>query len=240
MRMSEPRVRIVFVIDSTLIYTPYLPCRQQVETSNTGPILAFARIQPFGSEKFSSLGKVFSRQATESVNCENSSVSFVMKYCAITTTFKNPAPIQNMLNLSCCDNFSIRSPYLCKKIFLCRIISIQKHVCHDHTWHKRGTRLSSHNGFLRSIMKGFIFFTHFCDCSVKTEQIYRLIGQTTVVIVSWSAHQRIDNFPPPLLCLTDLWTMDSWLEGLGVRFLRVSPSSFPPFCPIHLVDYLHW
>ena len=40
-------------------------------------------------------------------NCENSAVSFVMKYCPISTTFRNPASIQNLLNLSCCDNFSI-------------------------------------------------------------------------------------------------------------------------------------
>ena len=69
--------------DSILISTPCLPCRQQVVTSNTGPILVFPRIQPFGSDVSSSLGKVYSRQATESVNCENSSVSFVMKYCPI-------------------------------------------------------------------------------------------------------------------------------------------------------------
>ena len=41
--------------------------------------------------------------------------------------------------------------------------------------HKRRTRtgLSSHDGFPRSVTKRFRFFTHFCDCSVKTELIYR-------------------------------------------------------------------
>ena len=34
--------------------------------------------------------------------------------------------------------------------------------------------------------------------------------------------------------------MDSWLGRLGVRFLRVSPSSSQRFCPIHLVDCLHF
>ena len=58
--------------DSILISTPYFPCRQQVVTSKTGPILVFPRMQPFGSEKLSSLGKVYSRQAAESVNCEKS------------------------------------------------------------------------------------------------------------------------------------------------------------------------
>ena len=39
---------------------------------------------------------------------ENSAVSFVMKYCPIPSTFRNPASTQNLLNLSCCDSFSIR------------------------------------------------------------------------------------------------------------------------------------
>ena len=52
------------------------------------------------------------------------------------------------------------------------IIIVQRHVCLDHAWHEWGTRLSSHNWFPRSIMKGFIFFTHLCERSVKTELIY--------------------------------------------------------------------
>ena len=106
-------------IDSILNSTRYLPCKQQVLTSNAGPILVFPLIQPFGSDVPSSLGKVYSRHATESVNCENSSVSFVMKYCPISTTVKNPASVQNLLNLSCCENFSNHSPYLCNSNSLC-------------------------------------------------------------------------------------------------------------------------
>ena len=49
-----------------------------------------------------------SRQATV-LNCVRSPVSFVMKYCPFSTSLRNPASIQNLLNLSCCDNFSIRS-----------------------------------------------------------------------------------------------------------------------------------
>ena len=64
-------------------------------------------------------GKVYSRQATESVNCENSSVSFVMKYCPTSTVVRNPASLQNLLNLSCCDNFSIRSLNLRKRYYSC-------------------------------------------------------------------------------------------------------------------------
>ena len=108
---------------------------QQVITSNTGPTLVFPLIQPFGSDESSYLGKVYSRQATESVNCENSSVSFVMKYCPTSTVVRNPASVQNLLNLSCSDNFPILSPYLCNSnFFMCRIIIVQKHVfCWSHS-----------------------------------------------------------------------------------------------------------
>ena len=105
-------MRIVFVHKLYSDLHSILTCRQQVVTSNTGPILVFPLIQPCGSDDSSSLGKVYSRQATESVNCENSSVSFVMKYCPTSTVVRNPASVQNLLNLSCCDNFSIRSLYL--------------------------------------------------------------------------------------------------------------------------------
>ena len=63
--------------------------------------------------------RVYSRQATASVNCENYAVSFVMKYCPISTTLKKPPTIQNLLSLSRCDNFSIRSLYCCNKKDLC-------------------------------------------------------------------------------------------------------------------------
>ena len=97
--------------DIILISTPYLPCRQKVVTFNTGPILVFPRIQPFGSDDFSSLGKVYSRQATDSVNCECSSVFFVMKYCPTSTVVKNPASVKNLFTRFCCDNLSTRSWY---------------------------------------------------------------------------------------------------------------------------------
>ena len=69
---------------------------------------------------------MYSRQATASVNCENSAVSFVMKYCPISTTFRNPAYIQNLTNLSCCDKFSIRSPNTSKKNFPNQLFSLHR------------------------------------------------------------------------------------------------------------------
>ena len=113
-------------IDSILISTPNLLCRQQVATSNTGPILVFPRIQPFGSDDFSSLGKVYSWHVTDSVICENySSVSFVMKYCPTSTVVRNHASIQNLLSLSCCENFSIRSQNLRNRSSSCAQSSVK-------------------------------------------------------------------------------------------------------------------
>ena len=88
----------------------------------------FPRVQPFGSDEFLSLGKVYSRQPTESVNCENSSVSFVMKYCPTSTVVRNPASVQNLITRSCCDNLSTRSWYLCYRSSSCARSS-DKDVC---------------------------------------------------------------------------------------------------------------
>ena len=108
----------------------------------------FPQIQPFGSKVSSSLRRVYSRQATESVNCENSSVSFVIKYCPTSTVVRNPASVQNLLNLSCCDNFSIRSPYLCNRKSLCAGSSLFKDtfvlICKSGKRRKSGAKCAVH------------------------------------------------------------------------------------------------
>ena len=76
-------------------------------TSNTGPILVFPRIQLFGSVDFSSRDNLYSRHVTGSVNCENSSVSFVMKYCPTSTVVRNPASVQNKVTRFCCDSLPL-------------------------------------------------------------------------------------------------------------------------------------
>ena len=110
MRNSDPGVRIVFVhghdSDLNSIFA--------VQATGCNFQLVFRWIELFGCDASSSLGRVYSRQAAAR-NCEKSAVSFVMKYCPISTTFRNPASTQNLLNLSCCDNFSIRSPYCCNR-----------------------------------------------------------------------------------------------------------------------------
>ena len=84
-------------------------------TSNTNPILVFPRIQPFGSDVSSSLGRVYSRQATGSENCEISSMSFVMKYCPTSTVVKNHASVQILITRFCCGSLSTRCWYFCNR-----------------------------------------------------------------------------------------------------------------------------
>ena len=102
-----------------------------------------------------------------SLNCENFEVFFVMKHCPISTTFRNPASIKNLLNLSCCDNFSIRSRYFCKRRCLRARSSLSKGISVLITFRTNEELECHHDGLRRSIVKGFVFFTHFCDCSVR-------------------------------------------------------------------------
>ena len=126
-----------------------------------GPILVFPRIQPFGSDDFSSLGKVYSRQATDSVNCENSSVSCVMKYCPTSTVVRNPASEQNYITRFCCDNLSTRSWYFCNRSSCAKTsvegvgVFIHELVGANNGW----VRLSCQNRSSRSYMARFVLFT---------------------------------------------------------------------------------
>ena len=155
-----------------------------------------------------------------------------MKYCATTTTFKNPASIQNLLNLSCCDNFSISSPYLCTNILF---VQDHHHSKARLSWSRLAQTRNSTvlpqrvspfyhekihilHTFLRLLRKDWADLQINC---AKNSCNRFLVG--TIVDRQFSTAFAFS---------TDLWTMDSWLERLGVRFLRVSPSSFPPFCPI--------
>ena len=67
---------------------------------------------------------MYSRHVTGAVNCKNSSVYFVMKYCPASTVFRNPASVQILINRSCCGSLSTRSLYFYNK-FSCAGISIE-------------------------------------------------------------------------------------------------------------------
>ena len=110
---------------------------------------------------------MYSRQATESVNFENSWVSFVMNYCPTSTVVRNPASVHNLITRFCWDSLSTRSWYICNRSSCAR----QKCVCLHLTWHKQRVRLSCQNMSPCSNMAGFTFFTQIWDCSVNTELI---------------------------------------------------------------------
>ena len=131
-------------------------------------------------------------------------MSFVMKYCPTSTVVRNPASIQNLLTLSCCDNFPIRSSYLCNRNSLCAGSSFKSMFCPGHTWHERWVGLSFHNKSPCSIVARVTFFTHFCDCSVKTELIYRNNCAKNSFNRSWVGATVYSQFFPPLLLSTPL------------------------------------
>ena len=67
---------------------------------------------------------MYSRHITGSATCENSSVSFVMKYCPTSTVVRNPASVQILITRSCCESLSTRSLYLWKELS-CAGISVE-------------------------------------------------------------------------------------------------------------------
>ena len=195
----------------------------------SGPILVFPRIQPFGSDDFSSLGKVYSRQATDSVNCENSSVSFVMKYCPTSTVVKNPASVQ-ILNHTILLWWSFHSFFVfLKQIFFLRKVIGRKYVCLHHTWHEQWVRLSFHNKSPCKIMARVTFFTHFWDCSVDTELMNKNKCGKNSFNRSLISAEVYDKFPPPLLSSVP---RDNGLVArkTGVRFNWIWSSSILRLC----------
>ena len=188
MRISDPRVMIVFVIHSILIYTPYLTCKQQVVTSNTGPNFGVPSNPTFWFRNI--LISWQSLLTTGHWICELWKFFSIFRH-EILCDFNNIQ--ESCIHTKCAQSvllwllFNSFSVSLQKKSFCTRSSLFKGTIVLITIGHKRGTRLSSNNGFPRSIMKRFTFFTHFCDCSVRTELIYKLIGRKKVVIVSWSA-----------------------------------------------------
>ena len=212
------RKNCLCVHNSLLISTPYLPSKQLVVTSGAGPILVFTRIQLFGSDDFSSLGKENSRQATESVSCEISSVSVVMKYCPTSIFVRNPASVQNLITRFCCDNLSTRSWYFCKRSS-CVWSSVKSCRCFHHTCgHKQWIRLSHQNRAPCSNRAGFAFATQIWECSVNTELIHRNNCAKSSLNCSLISAVVYWQFSNTFAFWAFLGIMDSWIGRLGVRF----------------------
>ena len=169
-----------FFTDSILISTAYLPCRLLVVTSDTGPILVFPRIQPFGSVDHSSRGKVYSQHVSGSVNCENSSVSFVIKCCPTSTVFRNLASVQIFINRSCCASLAIRS--FSARNFSCAGISIEGLgvILNHFAGSNNGSDCPANTGLTRSCLANSVFITQIWDCSIDTELINRKLCEKQI------------------------------------------------------------
>ena len=102
----------------------------------------------------------------------NSPLSFVVKYCPFSTTLRNPASIQNLLNLSCCDSFSIRSSYCCNGKFWYAGSSFSKGTSVLIALSTIDCPITTSN---RPDLSGTVSYSShiFCHCSVKTELICR-------------------------------------------------------------------
>ena len=167
-------------------------------------------------------------------NCVKSPVSLVMKYCPISTTFRNPASYKNY-HLCCCDNFSNRSSYCCNRRFWCDGMSFSK-----------GTSASIS---LRTI-----------DCPIKTSSYPDLswwnaysshIFETAPQRLSWFAetimrkivsncflewHLKESTVFRVLCSWVYPWTIESLHGKSGIRFRRVPTTFRPRYCPRFLGD----
>ena len=110
------------------------------------------------------------------------------------------------------------------------MLSLQRNFCLDRTEHDW---LPHHNMSPRSFVQGFVFFTHLCDCSGKTELVCRTNYAKIVSIVSWSAAKWIDTLPCPLLwsCPLDngvvAWKIGHPLSANSTNILSAIWSKIP-------------
>ena len=191
-----------FVTDSILISTPYLPCKQQVATSNTGPILVFPRIQPFGSVDVSSLGDVYSRHVTGSCKLWDffsvlrheilSDINRCQESC-ISTKFNHTILLWQLVH-----SFWVPLQW----IFLRRIIGRRCKCFHQRTFrHKQWVTLSYQTSLPVQTWQD-LYSSHNLTAPWILSCLTEIIVRKTVSIVPESAQLCIDNFPPPLLLST--------------------------------------
>ena len=152
-----------------------------------------------------------------------------------------------------CIHTKFAQSVLLWKLFNSFSESLQWKILCEHDHHYPKARLSwsrlarmrnsivlPQRGFTLSTMKRFKIFTHFCDCSVKTELIYRndcaencfnRIQIGTIVYRQFSTAFALE-------LTSGQWTRGT--EDWVFAFCEFQHQSSLPCCPIHLVDYLHW
>ena len=185
--------------------------------------------------KQTGIGKLYSRQATDSVDCEGI-LQCLLSWSTVRLQLlsENPSSGQIFINRSGCWSFSTRSLYFWNR-FSCARVSV-KGVGVFITLAKQWVRLSCQYKSLRSYLAGFTLLTQIWDCSVDTELINRNNRAKKVTFVSPSAQKCVDNFSTSFAFKR---SSGQWTRGTGrnwgVRFLRIWSSSIQRLCPILLV-----
>ena len=174
MRNSDPRVIIVFVYRFNSNFHSTFTLYATSCNFKYGPNFGVPSDPTFRFRSFLISWQSVLTTNPDSVNCENSSVSFVMKYCPTSTVVRNTASVQNLITRFRCDSLSTRSWYFLQEIFLRKIIgrrcrNFDQRTCR----HKQWVRLSCQHKSPCSYTAVFAFFTQTSNCSVHTELINR-------------------------------------------------------------------
>ena len=207
--------------DQNLISIPCLSCWKLVVTSNTGPISRVSLNPSF----WLWWSVTFWRKCLEKVY----SMSFIMKYCPITTC-TNLASIQNLLTLLSCESISIRSSFGCIGKFWCAGSSFSEGISHN--------RLTHHHIRLpQSISKRFLFFTHVRDCSLQIELTCRnnyAKNNFNYYLVDCKVYRQFSvSFAFELA--PGQWSRCT--ENLDIHFLRIPATSRPRCDPTFIVGH---
>ena len=215
--------------DIILISTPYLPCKQQVAISNTGPILVFPWIHPFGCDASSSLGSVVPlHEIVRILQClsswntvrlqQHSEILHPYKICSICLVV---IAFQFVLHTVAIEDLCEQGHHNPKELL---------------SW-SRLARMRNSIALSQRVApffrEGFVLFTHFCDCSVKTELIYRSnhvkkslnrfqIG--TIVYRQFSMAFAFESTSGQWTCSTENW-MSAFCEFQHHPFRNFVPNS---------------
>ena len=234
MRNSDPRVRIVFVYKFNSNFHSIFTLQVAGCDFQHGPqFWCSLESNLLGQMIFHFLAKCTHDMSIGSVDCENSSVSFVMKYCPTSAVVRRILhQYKKLLTLSCCDNFSIRSWYLSNRSSSCAGSSV-KSMCVFITLDTNiGSDCPTKTG-LTVIAWQILCSSHKSETApwILGSLTEMVIVRKTVSIVIQSAQKCIDNCPPPLL-----WSVP---RDTGLVARKTGCPLSPNFIIIHSATLSH-
>ena len=192
---------------------------------------------PSGLVDSSSRGKVYSQHVSGSVNCKNSSVCFVMKYCPTST-------VSGILHKN--KSLSIGPVVQAFPLVLCTsAIKFLVQVSQSSVWVSLSMILLARTMGRISLSQQVSLCLFDRYCTIHT--ILRLLRRYSADWQKWLCEKQFQSYPnrhrsvPISVHLLFFWafleTMDSWLGRLGVRFLWIWSSSIQQLCPILLAVF---